>query len=69
MGSDLDAVRLGQSGLQISPLVLGCMSFGDPQRGEHPWTLDEDAARPLLTAAVDAGITARHRQCVLGGLQ
>ena len=57
MGSDLDTVRLGQSGLQISPLVLGCMSFGDPQRGPHPWTLDEDAARPLLTAALDAGIT------------
>ena len=57
MSSDIDAVRLGQSGLQISRLVLGCMSFGDPQRGPHPWTLDEDAARPLLTAALEAGIT------------
>lgn len=52
-----DVVRLGMSGLQISPLVLGCMSFGDPSRGRHPWTLDEDGSRPLLRAAFEAGIT------------
>jgi aryl-alcohol dehydrogenase-like predicted oxidoreductase len=56
MGSS-DVLRLGESGLQISPLVLGCMSFGAPERGSHPWTLDEDAAHPLLKAALDAGIT------------
>lgn len=52
-----DTVRVGNSGLQISPLVLGGMSFGDPARGGHEWTLDEDASLPLLTAAVEAGIT------------
>lgn len=52
-----DVVRLGKSGLQISPLVLGCMSFGDPSRGRHPWTLGEDDSRPLLRAAFEAGIT------------
>ncbi|MET7767899.1 aldo/keto reductase [Nocardia sp. NPDC005366] len=52
-----DAVRLGGSGLQISPLVLGCMSFGDPTRGGHSWTLNEDESRPLLQAAFEAGIT------------
>jgi aryl-alcohol dehydrogenase-like predicted oxidoreductase len=51
------SVRVGACGLQISPLVLGCMSFGDPTRGTHPWTLNQDAARPLLTAAMEAGIT------------
>jgi 1-deoxyxylulose-5-phosphate synthase len=52
-----DVVRLGMSGLQISPLILGCMSFGDPSRGRHPWTLAEEHSRPLLRAALDAGIT------------
>ncbi|MBC7477187.1 MAG: aldo/keto reductase [Pseudorhodobacter sp.] len=49
--------RLGQSGLQVSELCLGCMSFGDPARGGHPWTLPRDASEPLIKAAVEAGIT------------
>ncbi|MGV9713923.1 aldo/keto reductase [Gordonia sp. NPDC003424] len=49
--------RLGVSGLAVSELVLGCMSFGEPDRGTHPWTLDEEASRPLIRAALDAGIT------------
>ncbi|HET7802504.1 MAG TPA: aldo/keto reductase [Humibacillus xanthopallidus] len=53
----MDYVRLGNTGLQVSPLIIGCMSFGDPQRGPHPWTLDEDASRPLIRAAIEAGIT------------
>jgi 1-deoxyxylulose-5-phosphate synthase len=53
----VDLVRLGGSGLQVFPLVLGCMSFGDPGRGPHPWSLDEEASRPLFRAAVEAGIT------------
>jgi aryl-alcohol dehydrogenase-like predicted oxidoreductase len=36
--------------------VLGCMSFGDPKRGAHPWTLDEESSRPLIRQAVEAGI-------------
>jgi aryl-alcohol dehydrogenase-like predicted oxidoreductase len=52
-----DVVRVGRSGLQISPVVLGCMSFGDPKRGGHPWTLNEEESRPLLQAAFEAGIT------------
>jgi aryl-alcohol dehydrogenase-like predicted oxidoreductase len=52
-----DTVRMGHSGLQISPLVLGCMSFGDPDRGGHTWTLNEDDSKPLLRAAFEAGIT------------
>jgi aryl-alcohol dehydrogenase-like predicted oxidoreductase len=48
--------RLGSSGLWVSRLCLGCMSFGEPGRGQHAWTLDEDASRPLIAQALDAGI-------------
>ena len=40
--------RLGRSGLQVSELCLGCMSFGDPLRGGHPWTLPKDESRDLI---------------------
>ncbi|WP_459709132.1 aldo/keto reductase [Actinophytocola sp. KF-1] len=49
--------RLGRSGLHVSTVVLGCMSFGDPHRGTHEWTLDIDASRPFFRAAIEAGIT------------
>ena len=48
--------RLGRTGLEVSRLCLGCMSFGDPKAGNHEWTLDETASRPILTAAWEAGI-------------
>jgi len=48
--------RLGTTGLEVSRLVLGCMSFGDPQRGAHPWTLDEEHSRPLIRRALEGGI-------------
>lgn len=48
--------NLGRSGLQVSELCLGCMTFGKPGKGFHPWTLDEDASRPLIKQAVEAGI-------------
>lgn len=50
-------VRLGRTGLKVSQLCLGCMSFGVPERGPHPWTLPEDQSRPLLKKAYEAGIT------------
>jgi 1-deoxyxylulose-5-phosphate synthase len=48
--------KLGRTGLDISRLVLGCMSYGDPARGNHPWTLDEAASRPFIRRALDLGI-------------
>jgi aryl-alcohol dehydrogenase-like predicted oxidoreductase len=48
--------RLGHTGLSVSRICLGCMSYGAPDRGAHPWTLDEAASRPLIRQAVDAGI-------------
>ncbi len=48
--------RLGQSGLKISELCLGCMSFGEPTRGGHPWTLPLEQSRPIIRRAIEAGI-------------
>ncbi|WP_037914915.1 aldo/keto reductase [Actinacidiphila yeochonensis] len=53
----MEHVRLGKSGLMTSRLIIGCMSFGDPQRGPHPWSIGIDEARPVVRAALDAGIT------------
>jgi aryl-alcohol dehydrogenase-like predicted oxidoreductase len=47
---------LGNTGLKVSGLCLGCMSFGVPERGDHPWTLPEEQSRALIRQAVDAGI-------------
>ncbi|ANY15869.1 aldo/keto reductase [Bordetella pseudohinzii] len=49
-------VKLGNTGLKVSRLCLGCMTYGEPQRGKHPWTLDEAQSRPLLRQALDMGI-------------
>jgi len=48
--------RLGHTGLEVSRICLGCMSFGDPNRGSHAWTMPEEQSRPLLRAAWEAGI-------------
>lgn len=48
--------RLGNTGLQVSPLALGCMTFGDAARGNHAWTLNEDDSRPIIRRAVELGI-------------
>ncbi len=50
-------VKLGRTGLDVSRICVGCMSFGEPSRGAHPWTLDEAASRPLLRRAIELGIT------------
>ena len=52
----MEYVKLGNTGLEVSPICVGCMSFGVPERGNHAWTLDEEQARPLIRAAVEAGI-------------
>jgi aryl-alcohol dehydrogenase-like predicted oxidoreductase len=52
----MEYVKLGSTGLDVSPICVGCMSYGVPDRGNHPWSLDEEQARPLIRAAVEAGI-------------
>ena len=52
----METIRLGRTGLEVSRLCLGCMTYGVPDRGNHPWTLDEAASRPLIRQAVELGI-------------
>ncbi|HEY5111742.1 MAG TPA: aldo/keto reductase [Acidimicrobiales bacterium] len=47
---------LGTTGLQVSRICLGCMSYGEPTRGNQPWSLDKSAAEPFFRQALDAGI-------------
>lgn len=51
----MEYVKLGRTGLEISRLCLGCMSYGEPERGNHPWTLGEAQSRPFLKRALDLG--------------
>ena len=53
----MEPVKLGSTGLEVSPICLGMMSFGTPDRGTHPWSMEEAQARPLIQQAVEAGIT------------
>jgi 1-deoxyxylulose-5-phosphate synthase len=52
----MDYIRLGATGLEVSRLCLGCMSFGAPDRGNHAWTLPEAQSRTLIKQALDLGI-------------
>ncbi len=56
-GEAVEYTRLGATGLEVSRICLGMMSFGEPRRGRTPWSLPEDDARPLVERALDAGIT------------
>ncbi|MFC5524205.1 aldo/keto reductase [Rhodanobacter ginsengisoli] len=49
-------VKLGHTGLDVSRLCLGCMTYGVSERGAHAWTLDEEASRPLIRRALELGI-------------
>ena len=53
----MEYTRLGSSGLKISRIALGCMSFGDTSKGFNDWALDDDGAEPLFRQALDLGIT------------
>ena len=48
--------RLGKTGLEVSRICLGCMSFGEPNRGNHNWSLPEEESRPIIRKAFEAGI-------------
>jgi aryl-alcohol dehydrogenase (NADP+) len=53
----MDYVNLGATGLEVSRICLGCMTYGEPGRGSHPWSLPEADSRPLIRQALDLGIT------------
>lgn len=50
-------VRIGNSGLHLSALTVGCMSFGTPGEGQMKWSLDEESSRAIIRHALEAGIT------------
>jgi len=52
----MEFTRFGRSGLEVSRLCLGCMSYGVPERGTHAWSLGEAESRPFLRRALDLGI-------------
>ena len=52
----MNYVNLGRTGLKVSRICLGCMSYGVPERGPHPWTLPEEQGRPFIKRALEEGI-------------
>jgi aryl-alcohol dehydrogenase-like predicted oxidoreductase len=52
----MKTIKLGRTGLDVSRICLGCMSYGVPERGNHPWTLGDAASRPFIKKALDLGI-------------
>jgi len=52
----MEYTNLGKSGLKVSRICLGCMTYGVSDRGAHSWTLDEETSRPLIKQAIELGI-------------
>ena len=52
----MEYVNLGRTGLKVSRICLGCMTYGAVERGTHRWALDEEASRPFFKQALEAGI-------------
>ena len=52
----MDHITLGRTGLKVSRLCLGCMTYGDPERGSHAWTLGEAESRPFIKRGLDLGL-------------
>ena len=52
----MDYLNLGTTGLKVSRICLGCMTYGVPERGAHLWTLNEEASRPFIRRALELGI-------------
>ena len=52
----MDYVNLGPTGLKVSRITLGCMSYGDPARGRQSWSIGRDEAFAYYRQALDAGI-------------
>ena len=71
----MDYARLGNTGLKVSRLCLGCMGFGDAEHWVHKWVLNEENSRPIIQKALELGINffdtanvygAGHSERVLG---
>jgi aryl-alcohol dehydrogenase-like predicted oxidoreductase len=62
----LEYVRLGCTGTMVSRICLGCMTFGEPDRGRHPWTMGAEQSRPIIRRALEAGINFFHTAPIVG---
>lgn len=58
----LEYVKLGRSGLEVSRICLGCMSFGVPDGGHWAWVLNEEQSRPIIKRALELGDLTRPRE-------
>src|SRR5579863_584334 len=56
LGAQMRYIKLGTTGLDVSPVAIGAMTYGEPGRGHPVWSLSEEDSRPLIKHAVDAGI-------------
>jgi aryl-alcohol dehydrogenase-like predicted oxidoreductase len=65
----MDYIRLGATGLRVSRLALGCMSYGDPTTlRAHEWSLNDDEAQPFFRQAVELGSrSGTRRACIKPG--
>lgn len=52
----MEYTKLGRTGLDVSRICLGCMSYGVPERGMAPWSLNEEQSRPFIKRALELGI-------------
>ncbi|PPE81640.1 alcohol dehydrogenase [Kaistia algarum] len=52
----MDYIKLGTTGLDVSPIAIGAMTYGEPKRGHPVWSLPEEESRPLIKHALEAGI-------------
>src|SRR6266436_10424023 len=52
----VEYTKLGRTGLDVSRICLGCMSYGGGNRGNHAWSLGEEESRPFIKRALEAGI-------------
>src|SRR5665811_966609 len=52
----MEYVKLGHTGMDVSRLCLGCMSYGMAERGGHQWVLNEEQSRPFIKRALELGI-------------
>src|ERR1700726_3747156 len=52
----MEYVKLGRTGLEVSRICLGCMSYGAPDSGNHAWSIDEAVSRPFIQRALEGGI-------------
>lgn len=52
----METVKFGRTGLDVSPICLGAMSFGDPENWIHDWVLNEEDSRQVIRESLDLGI-------------